>query len=1795
MRNYFLHIALLWLTLCTACNRNTVSLSYTNANEEVKQLENLVFRFNRPLVKDSLLNRWDSTEYVLFEPAIPGRFRWESPDQLVFSPLRPLSPATTYSATLRQSLLAFSDYDKLEKQEKLRFHTPGLQMETPNITWVLADERTNTPLPQLELYFNYPVDQSVLKEKLQVNAGNRNLSYSVITASASEKITLRIMDLKAEDRDQDIEIRVEKGMLPLGGKNPLEEPIVSKAVIPSPYVLTINSVETEHDGSTGKIIVKTSQQVATGGLDNLIKIDPKVPFNTEITDDGFIISGSQFDMEKSYELILEKGIRGRIGGQLKEDHISQLAFGQMAPSISFTNNKAIYLSAQGNRNIEIRIVNSPKVKVVVSRIYENNLLASQRYGYYPREENNPNEEDYYYDGAGDATLGDIIYEKEIDTRSLPKNGSASIFNFNIEDRLPEMKGLYHIKVRSTEDYWLSDSRFISLSDIGLITKEGRDKVFVFANSIKTSQPLKGVQVLAYGANNQVLGMATTGEDGMAAIEHTRKDIKGFRPLMVIAKTANDFNYIHFNQSAVNTSRFEVGGKRSNSTGLDAFVYGERDIFRPGEKINFGMIVRDQQWKSPGEIPIKFKVLLPTGKELTSFRKTLNAEGGLEASFAIANEALTGSYNVEVYTGNDVLLTSKAFMVEEFVPDRIKLTTKTSKQELQPSENTDLDIEALNFFGPPAAGRKYEVEVQLKQRTFVSKNFPRYNFALANQNGFFDKKLFEGNTDNEGKARINFEVPEMYKNIGLLQADFFTTVFDETGRPVSRKSEVKVLTQDKFIGIGADGYDYYPLNQDIGFPIVAVNKDDQLLNNVQVKVEVIKHEYRTVLTKSDGYFRYNSQEEDKILSSQVVQISGDRSRYNFKPVTPGNYEIRVSLPGAGTYVSRSFYSYGHWGSGSNDFEVDREGQIEISLDKAEYKPGDDVKILFKTPFSGRMLVTLEKDQVIHHQYIQVDKRSASLDLRIKEEHLPNIYVTATLIKAHDVSEIPLTVAHGFKSITVKDNRKNIPVEIIAKEKSRSRTRQKVTVKAEAGSMITLAAVDNGVLQVTDFESPDPYKFFYSRRALEVNSYDMYALLYPEIQARRSSTGGDGGARMDQRVNPMPNKRIKILSYWSGIAKANGSGEASFEFDIPQFSGEVRLMAVVYKNDCFGASSKTMKVADPMVLSTALPRFLSPGDTVNVPVTISNTTAKSATAKASIELQGPLEIVGNSQSSTTVNANSEGRVEFKIAAKRSIAPAKVVIKVQGAGENFVEETDITVRPASTLQKKSGSGIIAGKSNKTIQIETGDFIPSGVKYQLVVSRSPALELGSQLQYLIQYPYGCTEQTISTAFPQLYFSELSGLIQAGKNSTAAANNNVLEAIRQVKMRQLYSGAVTMWDNAGTENWWATAYAGHFLLEARKAGFDVDPALLESILNYINNRLSAKTTINYYYNRDQQRKIAPKEVPYSLYVLSLAGRPNISTMNYYSSRPELLAIDGKYLLSAAFALGGDKSKLRELMPGSFAGEESVPQTGGSFYSDIRDEALALNALLSVEPAHPQVPQMARHVAAKLKARRWYSTQESSFALLAMGKLAAMANRSSALADITVNGKTVAKINNNSVRLDARQLGGNQVTIQSKGDGSLYYWWEAEGISASGQYTEEDNFLKIRRKFFDRNGRTWNGNHFKQNDLVIVQLTLEKSYSGTLENIVLTDLLPAGFEIENPRTKEIPGMEWIKDGWDPVALDVRDDRIHFFVDATAKKQVYYYAVRAVSTGDFQIGPASADAMYNNEYHSYHGGGIIVVE
>lgn len=1794
MRNtlrYFLPI--FCVAVFFACNSKIVSLRETNARNEVPALGNLVFRFSQSLYPDSLLNRWDSVEYISFEPAIKGRFRWENPDMLVFSPSEPLPPATDFTAKFGSELLRFSSYDKVDAKDKISFHTATAQVVNAYVAWARTDGAQ--PAPVLHLYFNSPVAPEALNGLLEIKSGDKTRSFVVTNVGPSDHIEVRLTDVPLEDKDVPVTVKVSGKLIPVGGKKPAGDDIVNQLTIPSPFQLTILNIEAQHDGTGGSVQIRTSQPLVQENIRNYIKVNPAVNWEVTMLDDGVLLTSDQLDSEKTYDFELLKGLRGTIGGVLKENYSQQLVFGQLEPAIQFTNRKGMYLSKLGAKNIEVRLVNTPKVKIVVSKIYESNLIAAQRYGYYPKESSGGGGyEDEYYEGGSDAgVLGDVIYEKEIESSSLPKYGNSRLFSFNLEDRISDFRGIYHVMIRSTEDYWVRDSRFVSLSDLGIIAKEGTDEMLVFTQSIKTAAPVVNAQLTLYGNNNQVLGVGATDAEGVGRIKYLRREPGGFKPAMVIAKTGDDFNYLPFQSTRVNTSRFEVGGKKMNPTGLDAFVYAERDMYRPGETFKYALLLRDQNWKVPGELPLRLRFVMPNGKEWTTVRKNIDKEGSLSGEMPISVSALTGTYNLEVYTTNDVLLSSYPFQVEEFVPDRLKVQAESGLQELAPGQTAVLQVKADYFFGSPAASRKYETEIQLKQLSFQPKKFPTFQFGLTNQETFFDKVVKEGTTDAEGKAAVSYLLPAEYKNRGLMQAAFYATVFDEAGRPVSRHHKLPVYTQQVFLGLGDDDYGYYALRQPVRFPLIAVNKKEELVNGAKAVVKIIKQNYKTVLTRSGGYFRYDSQKEEKLVTEKEVVVSGEQTGFSFIPQDPGSYEIRVSLPGATSYISKTFYSYGSWGIAGGSFDVNTEGNVDVSLDKTSYKPGDKAKVLFKAPFDGRLLVTLENNGVKEYKYIEVLKRTATYEFTVTDDHLPNIYITATLIKPHQFADIPLTVAHGFQSARVESPDRKIKVDVVAAATSRSNKVQTITVKAAPGSMVSLAAVDNGILQVSDFKTPDPYAYFYQDRALGVQAYDLYPFLLPELR-QQSSTGGDGELSMDKRVNPITNKRFKMVSFWSGFKKANGSGEASFEITIPAFSGELRLMAVSFKDNRFGAGSSVMKVADPLVLSTALPRFLSPGDTLDVPVTVMNTTKSVTGLSSTLKVEGPLKVVGGTALQASAAAGGEARLVYRLTAGLQPGEAKVKVAVKGLNETFTEDIDITVRPASSLQMRTGSGVVTGGGSKRIQLPVSDFMPGSASYELVTGGSPLLEWGVQLSGLLQYPYGCTEQTISAAFPQLYFADLAAVTGKKNVTNAAAGANVQEAIRKIKMRQLFNGSVMMWDS-GEENWWATVYAAHFLIEAGKAGYTVEKNLLDPMLSYLTFKLRNRQLVSYTYNRDQQKKIAPRELVYSLFVLSLAGRPQVSTMNYYKEHPEWLSLDSRYMLAAAFAAGGDKARVKEILPVSYSGEISEKQTGGSFSSPVRDEALSLLMLLEAQPTNPQVGVLAKKVSASLKQSAYLSTQESVFSILALGKLARASGSVPAEANIVVNGKTVGTVKSAPVKFNAAELKGTDITLQSKAQGNLYYFYQASGISSTGTYTEEDKSVKVRRQFFSRSGAPLNSATFAQNDLVVVAITIENMYKGSVQNMVITDLLPACFEIENPRIKELPGMEWIKNASSPTAMDIRDDRIHFFMDLTSSKQTYYYSVRAVSPGVFRMGPASVEAMYDGDIHSYNGGGVVTVK
>lgn len=1789
------------LFFCISCNttKNELIVNHKNFDGEIEQQQNLVFNFNKDIYPDSLLQSWDSTDYVEFTPAIKGMFKWNSSSELVFSPAQGFQPGTEYTATITPAILNYSAKKYSFDKGPFKFHTAPLRITDTHLSYTRGKNVSNV-MVQLDVNFNYEVKLNEAASHLKLSANGNAVSIMSANEGAGKTLSLQFNPVNNLDEETPLKIEMSKGISVTHSKYISSNDTTIIASIPSRFDLAVTGIVSNHDGSEGTITVNTSEPVLEDSLKNMITIEPSVPFDVSLNDAGFTVTSTKLSPDQTYQLSVSSHLEGAFGGKMKTDYSGSVFFGKLKPSVSFINQKGMYLSSTGYKNLALDIVNVPEVTVSVVKVYENNLehfmRKDQSYGYGYEESSNNDEGGNDDDNSGDymyfdtENLGDTIFEKDYSTAKLPKQNAAAILHLDFSDRIKDYNGIYVITVASKQHYWVQQSKVLSVSDIGLIVKQEQNNMYVFANSIKDATSMKDVSVSFYSTNNQKLYTAETDASGVAEFKDISTHSPGFNVGMVTVKKDDEFSFVWLDNSLIQTSRFDVGGRTPNSSGLNAMIYAERNLYRPGETMHVSTVVRDESWNEPGEIPVKFKLIAPNGKEISTMRKILNDEGSAETQFTTTTTALTGDYTLQLLSGNDVLLNTYDISVEEFMPDRIKVNFNIDKKEYQTADTIHTTIQADNLFGTPAANLNYQCELNLDKATFDSKKFPDYDFSVVN-NFSFNTDMHSAKVDESGAATETFQLPKDISNIGLLKGNLMATVFDETGRPVHRYQEFTVYTQPVFIGI-KNTADYVDTRKPVKIGLIALDKNENVQSAV-VQIAVIKKEWHTAIEKDGNSFKYISKEEEKTISQQKLTINGSATTFYFTPQVSGDYEVRVFYGGSNSYVATQLYAWGYGDTQYTSFEVNNEGNVDITTDKEKYANGDNINALFTTPFDGKLLVTVERDHLIKYYYLDAKNKSASLSLKTDDDYLPNVYISATLFRPMSGDDLPLTVAHGIKSVLVENTSNHLPVSVDVTAKSRSKTKQTITVKTQPGAYVTIAAVDEGILQVKNYSTPDPYNYFYQKVALDVNSYDIYPLLLPEIKTTKSSTGGDAAAESKMRVNPVFVNRVKLVSFWSGIVQADASGLVRYNIDVPQFSGDLRVMAAAYKGKAFGNAEKHMKVADPVVISTALPRFLSPKDKVVVPVSLSNTTNQNANAVVSVQLSGPLGMLGDQSQTINLAANKEQRVVFNIAAQQAIGAGKVTVSVKAMNQTFTDETEIGVRPPASLQIISGNGSANENAPANINLQN-KFIPSTVTSKLIVGKSPLVQFTKNLSSLVNYPYGCVEQTTSTAFPQLYYYDLVKSISGKEDKDMNPAYNVQQAINKLQSMQLPDGALSFWPGGGYESWWGSIYATHFLIEARKAGYEVNNSVVDRLLQYMQYKLNSRETETFYFNDNQSKRIAPEEVAYSLYVLTLDGEAQQPLMNYYKAHQELLTLDSKYLLSAAYALSGQAKQAKDVLPPAFEGEKPNTSFGGSFYSYIRDEAVSLNVLLDIDPNNQQIGIMAKQLSEQLKNAYYLNTQENAWSLLALGKIARMSNNTNATASILSNGKTIANTTGADITLDEKQFANNLLQLNVKGEGNYYYFWQTSGITNDGSYLQEDKYLKVRRTFLDRNGNVISSGNFHQNDLVIVKLTLESQYNSDVDNVVLTDMLPAGFEIENTRLTEMPDIKWITDAATPDYIDIRDDRVLMFTSAGGQAKNYYYMVRAVSPGDYQLGPVQADAMYNGAFHSYNGAGTITI-
>ncbi|MHA4737557.1 alpha-2-macroglobulin family protein [Dyadobacter sp. MSC1_007] len=1794
---------------------NEIRIAGTNFTDEVGQSQNLVFTFNKDIAAPGDLNSWDSTQYVQFEPAVRGKFKWTAPNELIFSPVAGFGAATSYKAKLTDLLTDKTDKDKKYKisQDPIDFHTPYLQLVETESWWTLSQE-TGRQEARLRLNFNYPVNNQNVAEKLKITAGTQSLDYKILPSQSETSVTIAFAAPgKADNNEIPVNVVVDKGVKVQNTSYMSQDALTRMVSIPSPLHLEVVDVKTGFENNEGYARIITTQELDKESIAKSFSINPEAAVEAEPTENGFVVRGA-FNETDTYVLQLNQTLKGLLGHTLEEGTSRDLFFGKMPAAISFANKKGLYMSTKSSRNIGVQIVNVPKVQVRISKLYANNILHyihNNRWNDYAYvgDDWQPTG-NFNYSDDRENQLSDVIVNKTIETENLSKSKGISALNIALPDD-NKRQGVYLVAVNSEEEAYLGATKLVSISDIGLIAKQGKDELWIFANSIKTNEPIADLELTLVSSNNQNVFSIKTDGEGVAHVKTLSEKAPGFKIAMVTASSEDDFNYLLLEDSQVLTSRFDVEGLRDNASGFQVFIYGQRDIYRPGETMYFNTVLRTQSWQTAAKIPLKLRLLTPNGREFRTWRKITNEQGAVETEIPLDAGVLTGTYILEVYNANEVLLGSQAVSVEEFMPDRIKVDLSGAAKDYVSGQKISLTATATNLFGPPAGNRNYQMDFELRRKSFSAEAFPEYRFDIPDKTTF-ERDSRAGTTNEQGQANEQFTIPSSMQDIGVLRGSIYVNVFDENGRSVGRIQQFDVFTQPVFYGIRLPD-SYVGTNAPVPVDIVGLNKSGALVSAVSASIEVVRLEYQTVVEKKYDRLQYTSRKSEKVVYSNKLNLAGGKGTFRYVPTVSGEYEVRVRRPGATHYTLANFYAYGYGYTQYSSFEVSNEGRVLMETDKDKYKTGESAKVLFKTPFDGRLLVTVERNNVLEQHILTTEKKAAELTFKITDEHLPNVFVTATLIRPLDSSDMPLTVAHGFVPVLVEDPDRKLQVAITAVEKSRSKTKQQIRIKTEPNTEVTLAVVDEGILQIKNSQTPDIHGHFYQKRALEVTSYDLYAQLFPELTISGTSSSGGDGYDLERRINPLSNGRTELVSFWSGQLTANGSGEATFDVHIPQFSGDLRIMAVAYKDKAFGSATKNMKVADPIVISAGLPRFLSPGDELVLPVNISNTQSKAANASVTLQLDGPLAAGATPVSQKiTIPAGKETRAVFSVRALTAIGSGKITVKVNAFNETFVNQTQITVRPASPLLKTSASGIVAADKQGLIDLSSS-FIPATSNSQVVLSRSPLVQGGGKaLSALLGYPYGCLEQTVSKAFPQIYFADLAKAMAAPVYTVRTGESdfnpmtNVQQAIRKVESQQLFNGGMGMWPGATKEDWWATAYAVHFLEEARRAGFEVNAKTLSRAIEYLtaqsgttaNREVVVASTNNGLAYEGQptgtqtRKTVARREAIYSLYVLALNGKPNRASMNYYKQNPQLLTLDSKYLLAAAFQMVGDTRGFNTLVPKKYISESTGSYFDDSYSSPLRNMALVLNTLIESDPGNAQIPILARQLSKAIQSASYLNTQEAAFAVLALGKLGKKTANSTVTAAVSANGKAVGQFTGKELKI-SKGIVNRKLAVKTQGKGDLYWFAQTEGMSATGAYVEEDQGISIRRQFLTRNGSPVQT--FHQNDLVVVKLTLVSTNGLPVENIVVTDLLPSGFEIENPRITEPRDMPWITKAAVPEYYDIRDDRIHFFTTADGQEKSFYYQARIVSKGTFTVGPAAADAMYQGEYRSYSGGGKITVE
>ena len=1770
--------------------------SFTPKGEKVPPWVDFTFTFSEPVVDNSLINTELPDRAVQFTPTVKGSARWIARDTIRFFLESPLAPSASYTVELAPKLKQSSLGFVITGDRKYTFATDPFRIQNRRLEFKYT--KTHAKVDG-NLTFNYPVNIADLRANLSIRLQeNVEIPYTLQPQNGiAREIKIETEEIPRLLGDQNLKVRIEKGFKCTGGQIGLKEANVKSMTLTGRGTLGVTYANVQEASGRPHISLRFSSRIPVDTVQPYIHVKPELETKIIARYREIEIHGD-FKRRSQYEITVQEDLTAPDGSVLKKPYSVRLTIPDVRPHIRFVGN-GFFLTRNQNMNLGLASINVRNVNVQIEKVFGNNLVYVSKVRNW---------------GSWTDNLGKSIHSGAltIDSKLNEEVQTPIDLGQYLNDK---RVGIFKVTVRDPNNYRVRDTQWVMLTDLGIIAKRAGDELWVWVNSLSNLKPVSQVTVKLISDNNQTLLSGKTNWEGFVKFSSVSQKTEGFTPFMLTVEKADDLSFLQLSRHQLSTGDFNVGGSAYLTAGYEAFLYTNRGVYRPGEKVSLAAIVRGKKNVTPPSLPTYIQILAPDGRVINEFKQDTDRRGGCEVIISLPAYAQTGSYIAKMsVAGKEIGRTP--FQVEEFMPDRMKVAVTTDKSEFDLGAEVGMDVSAVNLFGPPAANRKVKASYTLQAVPFVPiEKWRSFHFLSTMP---FEKQqitLEDKKTDADGKARYTFQLPNSVKAPSQLNGVLTATVSEPGGRAVTASHRVVIHPYSHYVGIKRSSSGAIKPDQDVSFNYIAVDKSGNAVAGRDLVLTVYKVHWNTIMRRNaQGRYEYISDDQITSLESHQFVSSAEMGTFTFTPSEYGEYRVRLEDTASGAKTELKVETTG-WGS--VPLSMENPTLLEMTLDKQAYLPGEIAKLQIKAPFPGKLLLTIEREKILSYRTFNLRGNTASISIPVKSSYKPNIYLSGTLIRSTDsLEEHAPARAFGITSLKLDAKSNRFSIELDAPEEIRPNSDVTLKFRVRGGqsafSHVTIAAVDEGILQLTDFRVSDPHGYFYRQRGLKTRVYDLYSAILPEIEAVQSdsSTGGDG-ARLSgraKRLNTASVMRVKPVSLWSGILRTDRYGRGTASFHVPQFNGSLRLMAVAFSGGSYGSAEKFMTVREPVVLTPTFPRFLSGGDHIQFPVSVHNGTGKDGKFHVKLQATGDVQLLSGgieleplvqqnmAQKQVQIAAGKEAQLIFELLTHDAIGKADFTLSASGNNESTQMSVQLPLRSAAPPVTETGHGVVS-VDNAADFIFPSNLIAKSSEFTLTVSPFPAIKFAGGIRYLLRYPHGCLEQTTSKVFPLLYFSDVARTVDPELDSDERVDYYITSGITKLESMLTPQDHFSYWPGGRYINHWSSVYASHFLVEARKAGYEVSDRVYNGLINGLREQAKQISSSQKSVDKSNRYKIA--QAVYACYVLAAAGEPEKGVMHYLKNNLLSNLNDySQFRLAGAFALSGELETALSMLPISVSSQNGGNrETGTNFDSPVRSQAIILDVLAEVNENHPSIPMLVSNLSeAASQRKRWGTTQENAFAFLALGKILKKKMDGNYTGKVTVNGEHLTNFDSAmpSIRLANTDWDGAQVKIAIEGEGSCYYYWSTFGIRRDSFIEEYDRDLEVRRRYLNEDGISYD-EEFQHGDLVIAEITV-KALTSNLENVVVVDMLPAGFEIENARLASRAGIPWLKtQDFKPDYVDIRDDRLIFFgAFPRQRERKFHYALRAVTRGTFTLPPVSAEAMYDPAKSSVAGSGKLKI-